>query len=458
VSLLVAYQGPIAAQKTTPKVSLYQEIMADVPLGYWRNRSGQPHGGHVPDSSGNGLYLVVWQAVTDAPSLIASDPSDLAWHLDAGENFWSENRWPALDLTGDLSLSFWMRPTIFGDADRDVVRKGHQYGTYIATGTSRLTGLIASAAAGERATVNGPVMTPGGVYHVGFTYEVATGTIRLYLNGALATAEAVHPPGTAVQANNVVNFVCGAYSDVAHGFDGDLDEVAVYGHLLPPERIHAHYVAGSGPALTFGGEVMADNPVAYWPMTDLSDVAGARTLTAAVGGSVADAASLITHGLANGAKSFNGLQTAGFIRADDAGLSPSAGVSYEVWIRPASIYGNWFLVKGPIGLLMRTSGQVAWQIAMDAGTTWIDSTTVLSAGQTYHIVGTTQGGTHKIYVNGALEGTVAWGAMIVDNANPLGIGGDGVQTPFSGVIDEVVVYNYALSPARILAHYVAGTT
>jgi len=89
------------------------------------------------------------------------------------------------------------------------------------------------------------------------------------------------------------------------------------------------------------------------------------------------------------------------------------------------------------------------------------STTVIKAGQFYHLVGTYDGHDIKLYVNGVLErtqpNTFDIGYL---NGKPLVIGGSG--EPFNGrvrgVVDEVQIYNRALSATEARLVYETGTT
>jgi hypothetical protein len=70
----------------------------------------------------------------------------------------------------------------------------------------------------------------------------------------------------------------------------------------------------------------------------------------------------------------------------------------------------------------------------------------------------------SVYMNGVSIGEKVDGlpaASIFDSAAPLWIGrqfrNDTSNTSFEGKIDEVAIYNTALSPATILAHYHAAT-
>src|SRR5581483_11362428 len=67
-----------------------------------------------------------------------------------------------------------------------------------------------------------------------------------------------------------------------------------------------------------------------------------------------------------------------------------------------------------------------------------------------HLAGTYDGTTLRLYVNGTQVGTAAKTGGIAVSTNPLQIGGDSIYGQyFSGVIDEVRIYNRALSVTEI---------
>lgn len=94
----------------------------------------------------------------------------------------------------------------------------------------------------------------------------------------------------------------------------------------------------------------------------------------------------------------------------------------------------------------------------------IPSTSTFPPGQFYHVAATYDGNTFKLYVNGALEGTMALTKTIpYDPSIPWTIGSTaapiravGYPRTFNGVIDEVEIFNRALTQGEIQSIYNAG--
>jgi len=76
-------------------------------------------------------------------------------------------------------------------------------------------------------------------------------------------------------------------------------------------------------------------------------------------------------------------------------------------------------------------------------------------GSWYHVVANTDGETKRIYINGKLESEQN-SPGLVNYSNILRIGADDGDYPFDGVLDEVRVYNRALSADEVRYHYNQG--
>ena len=81
------------------------------------------------------------------------------------------------------------------------------------------------------------------------------------------------------------------------------------------------------------------------------------------------------------------------------------------------------------------------------------------SGNWVHLVGTYDGANWRLYRNGAQIGVTAGpdGALTVDQGDwAIGSTGNGWANNFAGAVDEVAIYNTALTPAQVASHYSAA--
>ena len=74
----------------------------------------------------------------------------------------------------------------------------------------------------------------------------------------------------------------------------------------------------------------------------------------------------------------------------------------------------------------------------------------------YHLAGTYDGSEMKIYVNGELKNTATVVGSVLEGGKPVYIGNNGGGRYHKGLIDEVAIYNRALTACEINQHYQNG--
>jgi hypothetical protein len=134
-------------------------------------------------------------------------------------------------------------------------------------------------------------------------------------------------------------------------------------------------------------------------------------------------------------------------------------LTLSAWVRPERLGTGYIVKKAAFGsvngyeLSLSAAGKVfvRFNQATSGDTYRINSVTSYpSYGTTWiHVAATFDGATLRLYVNGVQEGSLAAPAP-ASNTLAVGIGAqaDGVS-PFQGVIDDVGIWNRALSPAEI---------
>jgi len=174
--------------------------------------------------------------------------------------------------------------------------------------------------------------------------------------------------------------------------------------------------------------------------------------------------------------SFNGSNQCVQVPYSQALVGPIYSV--EAWIEPLSLPSggiNQAVIFGQSfgrSLLIARPGNSGVVILFGFGTSqvtfdWAVSTNEIPIGQFSHLVGTWDGTTLRLYVNGALNAQNTPGTSPVDPGCPFSIGGFYHSPPgdncyyvgqfFNGLIDEVSYYNRVLTEAEIQALHDAGS-
>jgi hypothetical protein len=174
--------------------------------------------------------------------------------------------------------------------------------------------------------------------------------------------------------------------------------------------------------------------------------------------------------------------TNGYVQIPDSGALKPANVTIEAWVWldpnvPANNAGEqivfkkntwsaWFegysLLKIPIDNGDGTSSnRFQFCVSRNGDQVIINSQTIAQRGVWYHVAATYDGSQSMLYVNGVAEASATPGFALDYGTDPVYIGTTGTWAPylnmFGGIIDEVSIYNRALSSGEIAAIYNAGS-
>ena len=204
-----------------------------------------------------------------------------------------------------------------------------------------------------------------------------------------------------------------------------------------------------------------NNLVAYLPF----DVDGSDKSGNGNNGTINGATSV--GGRINQGLSFNG--TSNYVSVNDSSsLDISNQITVEEWIKPFttidSTNSNMRIMdkQNAYYLLFDYPGADGrLKFILRIGGNYVDlssTTNSWTADKWYHIVGTYDGSDMKIYVNGTLENSKSITGNIETSSYKLFFGVRAVNNVptnmfFNGVIDEVKIYNQALSTSEVVSHY-----
>jgi chitodextrinase len=161
---------------------------------------------------------------------------------------------------------------------------------------------------------------------------------------------------------------------------------------------------------------------------------------------------------------FNGTSTLVTI-PDSAALHLTTGMTLEAWVNPSSVTSAWrdAIYKGNDNYYLEATSASASKpdAGLIGGGSYADAfgTSALPANTWSFLTETYDGSTLRLYVNGTQVASTAHTGNIATSTNPLQIGGDSIYGQFfNGLIDNVRVYNIALTAAQIQTDQTTAVT
>ncbi len=313
------------------------------------------------------------------------------------------------------------------------------------------------------------ILSANAWYHV---VGIQTGSgIQVYLNGSLVAS------GGSANSLTSKGYSAQIASSASDRLIGKIDQVRVFNYARTAAQVAWDYNRGG--------------PVGWWKMdecqgTTINDASGnANTGTLIVGatGSQTSAGTCTASGTTawyqgktgkfNSSLNFDG--TDDYVDAGSSNTITSNNITTCAWVKPAVTSRGDIVTRWNSGvgnsqfdlLYGLTTGKPQFYItdgtAPGIKNSGVGSTT-MSTGRWYYICGTYNGSTVAVYLNGTLESSAAasitlnttslYNYRIGDNSQN-GNGSSGAN-PLTGQIDDVRVFNYALTGTQIQQLYNGG--
>jgi len=348
------------------------------------------------------------------------------------------------------SMAFWVKTSDAGDP----ITFGHLKGAFFGRGNGTTQHLHLGIASGKQTiewydsgaqSIQGTSnIADNNWHHLVFVSDGA-GTVSLYVDGALENSGAfVHTSGSTstrlgsqYEGNPIYSYF----------FNGSLDEVLFFDRALSASEIAAIYGAGCAGTCPSG-------LVSWWKGNgDANDSLGTYNGTLTNGATFAQ-------GQQGTAFSFDG--------SDDyvqtAYTFPfTSDFTIGVWMKPQRMGGLEFVVGTEDGfsgsgggwLLYWNNPDNSGKIAFGAGcggNNWTYSSTANSyaVDQWHHVVGMFAGSVGRIYVDGVLDVEFPKTCAIIAGTNlRMGMYPNTMARPYKGLLDDVRVFNRALSATEV---------
>jgi chitodextrinase len=299
----------------------------------------------------------------------------------------------------------------------------------------------------------GNEVVPGVWKHMVFVHDGTNDII--YANGVQVASKA-----SAGALSNTVYPLGIGFDPIDNGnyFNGSLDEVQLFDTALSAGEIAALFAAQSiAPSV-------APGKVASYSFSN-----NAKDATSFGNNGTTKDVKTATDRFGYGASAyvFNG--TTSEVTASNSAQLNSDFTSVSFWVKPNTLpvsgevyllsFGGWqqrFKISLPgHGKVVWTTNALTCCSDLDAG-----GGNELVPGTWTHVVVTHDGTEDKIFINGAMVNSKSSAGALKSTTYPLGIGYNAVDGGnwFDGTLDEVDVYNYALSNAEVADLYTATAT
>jgi hypothetical protein len=280
-------------------------VLSEQPVGYWRlNETTQPsapkpaaNAGSL-GSAGDGQYRFGPKR-GEPGALAGNSATSVRFFNETHDVSFGGTKVevpynPKLNPTGPFSVEFWARPTsivkddfcpvasinsdsAIGPSANTMPRAGWLfYQATNSTGGNEWEFRLGNAASTnsdpsyiDGDAIRGGIITTGAWHYVVGTFDGSQAV--LYVNGQQVSSRAI----TGYRANDARPFrigttcfdgALGAIGTYAgnRGFDGWLEEVAFYGTALSANDVAAHYNAGETNGAGYASVVLANKPIGYW--------------------------------------------------------------------------------------------------------------------------------------------------------------------------------------------------
>ncbi len=306
-------------------------------------------------------------------------------------------------------------------------------------------------------------------HHVAFVFNNAAKTGTFYLDGVAdgAVSGLLNTETTSAPLYIGVDAPTGVNEQAF--FNGKIDDLRLYSRELSATEITALYQSGQVTRKLVSNSGL----VGYWPMNEGSG--GHAGDSSGNGNTGIITSATWTTGKKGGALNFNG-STNYIVGSQNLGISGDATLTLSLWVKASQWYSNY---AAPISIQRYATAQglsmtlYGGRPALDFYQKRFKADNALSTAEWHFVVMTKTPGliasTSKIYVDGSLVTGAAYfdvggdqSPNITDSKPEMGrldvnLGG-GTYAYFNGIIDDVRVYNRALSAAEIAALYTQNET
>jgi len=468
--------------------------------GYWKFDEGVGTSAYSSvDNTANGVLTNIASPSTATSGWTKIGKYNTAINFDGSNDYVNFGNPTNLQITNQVSVSAWVKLNsvpglswvkIFGKWNETGNQRSYTLANNAITGSF---GFIVDGNGTGAGNICSPYWdttpTAGVWYHLVGTYN---GTIcTLYVNGNIGASSA----GTVTSIfNGSANVVAGGsggepFGGVNNYLNGTLDEMKIYNYALSSDDIKTEYnrsaaiqvgslssdSGGTNPDTSSSRLlcVPGDNSTCATPIGEWLFEEGVGTTVYDTGTSAnhvgwmgsgtrrwESAGPQGKYGVFNGSSDY--LQI-----ADNTSLSPTAAITISAWFYTNSTATQQTLIsKGGLGgvwpsynIYMDPGGIINFMLTPASNSPFVAVSPIsILPNQWYHVVGSWNGTTMYLYINGRLVDTEALNQALRDDTENLHIGRwrSGADIFWNGYIDNVRIYNTSRSASQAAWEYNQG--
>ena len=373
-----------------------------------------------------------------------------------------------LDLTNGMTLEAWVNPGTINGWETVIMKErgaansqAMSYALYAADGAGAPPAGVIRVTTADRTLRAASPLTPGTWTHIATTYDGINQ--RVFVNGVQVGIRA--QTGNMTVGNQPLR-IGGNQVFSGEFYNGLIDNVRVYNRALTAAELSAEITAAGGvgnPPPPPPPPPPGAPPV---PVLSLNfDEASGNAIDSASGlvGTVSGAVRV--PGLRGTALSFDGVNDSVTI-PDAAALDLTTGMTMAAWVNMGARDGwetiilkenvdtySYALYAQDGGTVQGGSPEPSGNVSLAGRTETLLGNAAIASGAWVHLATTYDGTTQRVFVNGVEVSNAAVTGTIDVGAGALRIGGNDVWAGeyFQGLIDEVRIFNRALTAAEIAA-------
>lgn len=430
---------------------------APTAVGWWKmDEATAIHGTTLADSSGNGKAGILSTGDGSAEKSVAGKYGN-ALQFDGSNDYVNVNSVANDIATGNVTVSAWIYP--FSSADANIFGLSDDSSTndiYLGYFNSGIRFTVYNS--GVYMASAPSIITANNWYHITGTFS-QTGGMAVYKNGGLVGTNANKGRGGIVSLKAFV----GRANLSSTSFDGVIDDVRVFDNALTSTEVADLYDSY---------QALLPSPVAHWKLDEgtginAGDAAGSAdgTITGAVWKQEVDCkfgkclyfdGSSDYVSVADGSGSpLDSATGAGQVRSvslwfktsatDNAVMMEKGGNSHFV------IQATNYVTSSPPNYTNCAAGKISWRVSNSVSGVGTECTTATYNDNAWHHFAGIYDGVKSIkYLDGVKDAKEYTETAPADDNNNFMIGArSGGAFSFPGLIDDVRIYNYALTPAQV---------